>query len=162
MHKSGVDLNIPSNTLYDFLSENRMTESHTLKWSCCPCAFAVGPESHQQWLPFCQSVSYLQACCIHIALQAQSIRAQGHHSSLSGSEYAVKLHFKPWAPRARPQQTVCGWCCDICSGAGHDKWSAGLGWRRRRWRGSLGSWRSLTKAVFARARWARSCTPLRR
>lgn len=29
MHKSSVDLNSPSSTLYDFLSRNRMTESHT-------------------------------------------------------------------------------------------------------------------------------------
>ena len=29
MHKSSVDLNGASSTLYDFLSQNRMTESHT-------------------------------------------------------------------------------------------------------------------------------------
>lgn len=45
-----------------------LIHTHTLKWSRRLFAFTEGPQSHQQWLPFCQSVSYLHACCVHIDL----------------------------------------------------------------------------------------------
>ena len=47
MHKSSVDLNGASSTLYDFLSQNRMTESHThtevIVLSLCLCRGAIEP-----------------------------------------------------------------------------------------------------------------------
>lgn len=60
-----------SSTLYDFLSQNRMTESHTyteiIVLSLCLCIRA------RQWLPFCQSMPYLQACCVHVTFWAPSV-----------------------------------------------------------------------------------------
>lgn len=110
LHKSSVDLNSPSSTLYDFLSKNRMTESHThtytLKWWCRLFAFAEGPESHQQWLPFCQSVSYLQASCEHVVLWAPSVQAQGHQTPQYMLLNSPALHLESLMDAHSRQPTV--------------------------------------------------------